>query len=105
MSEFEKEIRELYADLYHDEPKVGDWVIVKHAYNETIITGEVRALKHTKPNRGFHPDADFEFVVWSHFKIKIAAVKGWLDPDQWDIISTMTDFENKKLDKKGRGQN
>lgn len=104
MSDFEKEIRELYDDLYDDEPKVGDWVIVKHSYNETTITGEVQAVKHTKPNRGFQPDADFEFVVWSGFLIKIAAVKGWLDPEDWDIISVMTDFENKKLSKKERGQ-
>lgn len=104
MSEFEKEIRELYTDLYEDEPKVGDWVIMKHTHNETIITGEVRALKHTHPNRGFHPEADFEFIMWSGFKVKIAAVKGWLDPDDWDIISRMSDFENKKLERKERGQ-
>lgn len=104
MSEFEKEIRELYEGLYEDEPKVGDWVIVKHYYNETIITGEVQAVKHTQPSRGFQQDADFEFVVWSGFRIKIAAVKGWLDPENWDIIQIMSDFENKKLSKKERGQ-
>lgn len=104
MREFEKEIRELYEDLYADEPKVGDWVILKHFYNETVLTGEVIGLKHKDPTRGFHPDADFEFVVWHTFRLKIAGIAGWLDPDDWEIISVMTDFENKKLEKKPRGQ-
>jgi hypothetical protein len=51
--DYEKEIKEMYADIYSDEPQVGDWVIVQHTYNETIITGEVTALKHIKPQRGW----------------------------------------------------
>jgi hypothetical protein len=98
----DKDIRELYEDLYTDEPAVGAWVIVKHNYNETIITGEVVALKHTQPQRGWKAEADFEFVIWSNFKFQIAGIKGWLQAKDWDILTIMTDFESKKLEKKER---
>jgi len=101
----ESEVREMYATIYDDEPNVGDWVIVKHNYTETIITGEVCGLKHTKPQRGWHTDADFEFVVYSGFKMKLANIKGWLDGDDWEILSTMPDFENKKLTRRNREEN
>jgi hypothetical protein len=101
----ESEIKEMYETIYEDEPNVGDWVIIKHNYNETIITGEVQALKHTQPQRGWHAEADFEFVVWSAFAIKIAGVKGWLKADKWEILNTMPDFEDKKLTRKKREEN
>jgi hypothetical protein len=65
----DKDIRELYEDLYTDEPPVGAWVIVKHNYNETIITGEVVALKHTQPQRGWKEEADFEFVYLEQLQV------------------------------------
>lgn len=102
MNEFEKDIKELYDSIYLEEPSVGDWVILKNEYHETIITGEVVALKHTSPNRGFHPEADFEFVVWSSYKLKLAAVKGWFPMDKWELLTTMPDFENKKLPRRKR---
>lgn len=100
----DKDIRELYEDLYTDEPPVGAWVIVKHNYNETIITGEVVALKHTQPQRGWKEEANFEFVIWSNFKFQIAGIKGWLPAKDWDILTIMTDFESKKLEKKERNK-
>jgi hypothetical protein len=101
----DKDIRELYEDLYSDEPPLGAWVIVKHTYNETIITGEVVAIKHTQPQRGWKEEADFEFVVWTNFKFRIAGVPSWLKANDWDILTVMTDFDSKKLTKKERGQN
>jgi hypothetical protein len=101
----ESEIKELYNTIYAEEPAVGDWVIIQHMYNETIITGEVRALKHTKPQRGWHTEADFEFVIWSGFKIQLAGVKGWLDGEDWEILSVMTEFDSKKLTRKNREEN
>lgn len=101
----ESEVREMYKTIYEDEPSVGDWVIIKHNYNETIITGEVRALKHTQPQRGWHTEADFEFVVWSGFKIQLAGIKGWLDGEDWEILSVMPEFEHKKLTRKNREEN
>ena len=98
----EKEIKELYEDVYSDEPPIGSWVIAKHTYNETIIHGEVVALKHTQPQRGWKEEADFEFLVWTNFKFKIAGVKAWLRGDDWDIVNVMTDFDSKKLEKRKR---
>lgn len=98
----ESEIKELYEDIYSDEPPLGAWVIVKHSYNETIITGEVVALKHTQPQRGWKEEADFEFVIWANFQFKIAGVRGWLKANDWDIMTVMTDFDSKKLTKKER---
>jgi hypothetical protein len=100
--DYDKEIKDLYADLYTDEPPVGAWVIVKHTYNDTIITGEVIALKHTQPQRGWKEEADFEFVVWTNFKFQLAGVRGWLKANDWEILNVMTDFESKKLTKKER---
>lgn len=103
MTDYEAEIRAMYDEIYADEPKVGDWVIIKHSYHETIITGEVSGLKHCAPSRGFQPDADFEFIVWSAYKIKIAGIKKWLNED-WEVISVMSEFQNKKLPKRERGR-
>jgi len=100
----DKEIRELYEDVYSDEPPIGAWVIIKHTYNETIVTGEVVALKHTQPQRGWKEEADFEFVVWTNFKFKIAGIKDWLNAQDWEIMTVMTDFEHKKLEKKERNK-
>jgi hypothetical protein len=100
----EDEIKELYEEIYAEEPPIGSWVIVKHYYNETIITGEVVALKHTQPQRGWREEADFEFVVWTNFKFRIAGVKTWLDGGDWEILNVMTEFESKKLEKKERKQ-
>jgi hypothetical protein len=100
--DYDKEIQELYENLYSDEPPLGAWVIIKHTYNETIITGEVVALKHTQPQRGWRDEADFEFVVWTNFQFKIAGIRGWLKANDWDILNVMTDFESKKLIKKER---
>lgn len=100
----EEEIKELYEDLYADEPPIGAWVIVKHNYNETIINGEVVALKHIQPQRGWKEEADFEFVVWTNYKFKIAGVEGWLRGDDWDIMTVLTDFDSKKLEKKERNK-
>ena len=99
---YDKEIEELYEDLYADEPPLGAWVIAKHNYNETIITGEVISVKHTQPQRGWKDEADFEFVVWTNFKFKLAGVRGWLKANDWDILNVMTDFESKKLTRKER---
>jgi hypothetical protein len=101
----ESELKEMYQTIYEEEPKVGDWVIIKHKYNETIMTGEVRGLRHTQPQRGWHEEADFEFVVWSGFQLQLAGVKGWLDGEDWEILTTMPDFENKKLTKRNREEN
>jgi hypothetical protein len=98
----DSEIKEMYETIYEEEPNVGDWIIMKHNYNETIITGEVRGLRHTKPQRGWREDADFEFVIWAGYKIQLAGVKGWLDGNDWEILSTMPEFENKKLTKRNR---
>lgn len=100
----EEEIKELYEDLYADEPPIGSWVIVKHTYNETIINGEVVAIKHIQPQRGWKEEADFEFVVWTNYKFKIAGVRGWLRGDDWDIMTVLTDFDSKKLEKKERNK-
>jgi len=100
----DKDVRELYEDLYADEPPLSAWVIVKHSYNDTIITGEVTAIKHTQPQRGWKDEADFEFVVWTNFKFKIAGVRGWLKANDWEILTVMTDFESKKLTKKERNK-
>ena len=100
MKDYEIEIKEMFETIYEEEPNVGDWVIAQHYYNETLITGEVSALKHTQPNRGFHPDADFEFVVWGNFAIKIAGINCWLQSDDWEIISVMKEFDDKKLKKR-----
>jgi hypothetical protein len=100
--DYENEIKEMCEELYGDEPPLGAWVIVKHHYNETIIHGEIAAVKHTQPQRGWKEEADFEFVVWTNFKFKIAGVRGWLKANDWDIVSVMTDFDSKKLEKKER---
>lgn len=102
--DYDKEIRELYEDVYSDEPPIGAWIIAKHTYNETIIHGEVVALKHIQPQRGWKEEADFEFVVWTAFKFKMAGVKGWLHGEDWEIVSVMTDFDSKKLEKKERNK-
>jgi hypothetical protein len=102
----EKEIRNLFNEYYAEDPEVGDWVIIKNNYTETVITGEVIGVRRYAPARGFQEEAEFEFIIYHGLKIKISSVQGWFDIETngWAILNIMPDFEHKKLPKRERGK-
>jgi hypothetical protein len=101
----EKEIRALFNEFYAEDPQVGDWVILKNTYTETVITGEVVGIRRYAPARGWQEAAEFEFVIYHGLKIKISSVRGWFDvANNWAVLNIMSDFEHKKLQKRERGE-
>ncbi len=104
MKKEEKEIRNLFNEYYAEDPEVGDWVIIKNTYTETVITGEVVGVKRYAPARGFQEAAEFEFIIYHGLQLKIGAIKGWFDIETngWAVLNIMTDFEHKKLPKRER---
>ncbi len=104
MNEEEKEIRSLFNEYYSEDPQVGDWVIIKNIYTETVITGEVVGVKRYAPARGFREDAEFEFIIYHGLRLKIGSIRGWFDieTNSWAVLNIMTDFEHKKLPKRER---
>lgn len=105
MRKDEKEIRNLFNEFYAEDPQVGDWVILKNTYTETVITGEIVGIRRYAPARGFQDEAEFEFVIYHGLKIKIASIQGWFDiASNWAVLNIMSDFEHKKLPKRERGE-
>ena len=104
MKKEEKEIRNLFYEYYAEDPEVGDWVILKNSYTETVITGEVIGVKRYAPARGFREDVEFEFIIYHGLRIKIGSIQGWFDieTNAWAILNVMSDFEHKKLPKRER---
>ena len=103
MSKAEKEIRSLFDEFYAEDPQVGDWVILKNTYTETVVTGEIVGLRRYAPARGFQDEAQFEFVIYHGIRIKISSIRGWFDiADNWAVLNIMRDFEHKKLPKRER---
>ena len=103
MKKEETEIRNLFNDFYAEDPQVGDWVILKNTYTETVITGEVVGIRRYAPARGFQEQAEFEFIIYHGIKIKISSVQGWFDTaNNWAVLNIMSDFEHKKLQKRNR---
>lgn len=103
MKKEEKEIRDLFDEFYAEDPQVGNWVILKNTYTETVITGEVTGVRRYAPARGFNEDVQFEFIIYHGLKIKISSIKGWFDiANNWAVLNIMDDFEHKKLPKRER---
>jgi hypothetical protein len=99
----EKEIRSLFNEFYAEDPRVGDWVILKNTYTETVITGEIVGIRRYAPARGFQEEAEFEFVIYHGLKIKISSIQGWFDiANNWEVLNIMSEFEHKKLPKRER---
>jgi hypothetical protein len=100
----EKEIRSLFNEFYAEDPEVGDWVIIKNTYTETVITGEVVGVKRYAPARGFQEEAEFEFIIYHGLQLKIGSIRGWfnIETNDWAILNIMSDFEHKKLPKRER---
>lgn len=102
MEENPKELAEMTSDYYQDDPQLGDIVFMKHNFEDVTLRAPVTAIKRYHPHRGLDADGNYEVVIYTRLKIKVAGVKDWLlldDSNQgWEITDTLSGADYNKLE-------
>lgn len=100
---------DLVADAYADEVAIGSFITIESVYTETLVSGEVIGIERTNGYRVTHPEADYDYLVFTNYKIKIAGFKRWfhIEPadklgKEWKILVKSDEQNAKKLSKMKR---
>jgi hypothetical protein len=99
------EIDELAGSYYDGEAQMGSIVTLRNVHYETSVTGEVVGLLRQEGLRVSHPEIDYDYVLFSKYKIKLAGIKQWFPivsneeelVGKWRLEVSVLDLAAKKL--------
>jgi hypothetical protein len=87
---------------YEDELPIGALVTLRHRYFGTMVSGEIRAVKRFGPVRVTKEEVDYDYVLFTYYRIQLAGLKQWFllekgKEAKWEIEVFSTDLAAKKL--------